>query len=206
LLQSKLPLARPRHRHPKDAGDKSAILGSLLADANLGCLTCDSRRTNVDVIASGREISTRIAAQSNVLLPEMFPFNAWKPSAMLSWPMVLLSSARRPSAVLLEPLVFEKSVSRPVAVLLLPVLFVKSAPAQVAFWSPPVRRLIQIRLAALIFAKNFASLSMLDWVHERPDDSGAAVIANRPAVREDRTMHDGQCLSAFDPRNKNLND
>src|SRR5437763_13387817 len=79
------------------------------------------------------------ALEPNPMLFEPVLFrSAWKPSAVLSWPMVLFWSARKPLAVLLKPVALLKSALRPFAVLLLPVGLLKSALTPLAVLSLPV--------------------------------------------------------------------
>ena len=42
-------------------------MGALFADTNLICFTGHTRRTNIDIVAAGREIAPGVAAQGDVV-------------------------------------------------------------------------------------------------------------------------------------------
>ena len=55
------------YRHAKDAGDKGAVLSSLLTDPNLGRFTRHTYIADINVVAARREIRASIGAQRDVI-------------------------------------------------------------------------------------------------------------------------------------------
>jgi len=55
--------------HTGDTGDKSTVLRALFANPNLVRLTGRTRCADIDVVASSRQITSSIAAESSVVCP-----------------------------------------------------------------------------------------------------------------------------------------